>query len=191
MPAQPYALTDKQAQVLDVLRMGPEWTAAALTKEGVDLFCDPCDGTGEGLLNTRDACPSCHGTGLRWLCYLEIEQTLERLVLMGRVGQRRERWLSERASLSGWSRLAVELSCVAQTRLLAEQSDVSGRAGRLSTGDRLRPRRARPGGRGLPRVLLDEQGDVAGARDAYQRAIDSRHPRVGPLALQALETLEG
>jgi hypothetical protein len=83
MPAQPYALTDKQAQVLDVLHMGPEWTASALTDEGVDVVCDPCDGTGEYLLNTRDACPNCHGTGRRWLCHIEVEQTLERLRALG------------------------------------------------------------------------------------------------------------
>jgi len=82
MSAQPYALTDRQVAVLDVLNMSHEWTAAELTDEGIEVFCDPCDGTGEGLLNRREVCPTCHGNGWRWLCHIEVEQTLERLVAL-------------------------------------------------------------------------------------------------------------
>ena len=38
-------------------------------------------------------------------------------------------------------------------------------------------------------VLLDEQGDVEGARAAYQRAIDSGHPDEAPRAMVNLGVL--
>ena len=54
--------------------------------------------------------------------------------------------------------------------------------GTLPTGDRLPPRRPRPGGHAQPWNLLSEQGEVSGARDAYQRAIDSGHAEHAPAA---------
>ena len=38
-------------------------------------------------------------------------------------------------------------------------------------------------------VLLAEQGDVEGARAAYQRAIDSGHPEQAPAAMVSLGVL--
>ena len=57
-----------------------------------------------------------------------------------------------------------------------------GRAGRLPAGDRLRPPRHGPAAALNLGVLLQEQGDVAGARAAYQQAIDSGHADDAPMA---------
>ena len=57
-----------------------------------------------------------------------------------------------------------------------------GRAGCLPAGHRLRPPDAAPKAEYNLGILLKEQGDIEGARAAYQRAIDSGHLDAAPMA---------
>jgi predicted negative regulator of RcsB-dependent stress response len=82
------------------------------------------------------------------------------------------------------------------TRSGAEAREPTGRAGRsgergvrLPTGDRLRPCRRGTDGSSLPREALAEQNDRAGARSAYQQAIDSGHADAAPKAAVYLGVL--
>jgi len=76
---------------------------------------------------------------------------------------------------------------VAMTAYLRDQRGESGRIWRTLGG---RSSVQAPKAAFNLGVLLREQGDAEGARDAYQKAIDSDHPDVAPIARDLLRYLE-